>query len=234
LRLLFISIWVARPRESRAFSPGPAQVSTCLHTDDTIGSLSVISLLAAERQAYFRTFILTSVAGIFSLFPLLFTPGGSTIIFPEFLMLTPGRIRDQGCIFCDMACSSIPASISQSLRVSLCLAFKPLFSSYCRFPKSMPYVILDTVEKVYLAGFIPLQLFVAAVPAWTAYKQRIAPSSCTNPDGSPCPTANGLEFLPLMATSVYCAVGMVWGFCRLMFVYLNEESTYTGQLSEIK
>ena len=34
------------------------------------------SLLAAERQAYFRTFVLASVAGIFSLFPLIFTPAG--------------------------------------------------------------------------------------------------------------------------------------------------------------
>lgn len=34
------------------------------------------SLLAAERQAYFRTFVIASVAGIFSLFPLLFTPTG--------------------------------------------------------------------------------------------------------------------------------------------------------------
>jgi hypothetical protein len=38
----------------------------------------VYSLLAAERHAYFRTFILASVAGIFSLFPLLFTPAGTT------------------------------------------------------------------------------------------------------------------------------------------------------------
>lgn len=34
------------------------------------------SLLAADNQAHFRTFVLTSVAGIFSLFPLLFTPAG--------------------------------------------------------------------------------------------------------------------------------------------------------------
>lgn len=34
------------------------------------------SLLAAERQAYFRTFVLASVAGVFSLFPLIFTPLG--------------------------------------------------------------------------------------------------------------------------------------------------------------
>jgi len=39
----------------------------------------IFSLLAAERHAYFRTFILASVAGIFSLFPLLFTPAGTVL-----------------------------------------------------------------------------------------------------------------------------------------------------------
>jgi len=37
--------------------------------------------LAAERQAYFRTFVLASVAGIFSLFPLIFTPAGGFASF---------------------------------------------------------------------------------------------------------------------------------------------------------
>lgn len=34
------------------------------------------SLLSAENHAVFRTFVLASVAGIYSLFPLLFTPAG--------------------------------------------------------------------------------------------------------------------------------------------------------------
>ena len=38
--------------------------------------ITISSLLAAERHAYFRTFILASVAGVFSLFPLIFTPTG--------------------------------------------------------------------------------------------------------------------------------------------------------------
>lgn len=37
---------------------------------------SLCSLLAAESFALYRTFVLASVAGIFSLFPLLFTPLG--------------------------------------------------------------------------------------------------------------------------------------------------------------
>ena len=34
------------------------------------------SLLAAENQAFFRTFAIASIAGVYSLFPLLFTPAG--------------------------------------------------------------------------------------------------------------------------------------------------------------
>lgn len=34
------------------------------------------SLIATENHAYFRTFVIASVSGIFGLFPLLFTPQG--------------------------------------------------------------------------------------------------------------------------------------------------------------
>ncbi|KAI0921312.1 hypothetical protein AcW1_004670 [Taiwanofungus camphoratus] len=38
-----------------------------------------LSLLAAENHEYFRTFMLASISGIFSLFPLLFTPAGQHV-----------------------------------------------------------------------------------------------------------------------------------------------------------
>jgi len=51
---------------------------------------------------------------------------------------------------------------------------------------------------------------------------------------SPQEVVSSMEFLPLMVTSVYCAVGMLWGYFRLLFTYLNEEKTYQGQLSTIR
>jgi alpha-1,3-glucosyltransferase len=113
-----------------------------------------------------------------------------------------------------------------------------------RFPRSLYYVILDMAEKVYLAGFVFLQLFVLLFPLLSARsKHTIEAVACIPSDEVVCPDAvdapastdaSSLEFLPLMVTSVYCAVGIVWGFIRLMFVYLNEETTYQGQLSAIQ
>lgn len=115
----------------------------------------------------------------------------------------------------------------------------------------MVYVIMDTLEKVYLAGFPLLLLFVSAFPLMQGQPSvaHVAASmeTCVSADPlnfscrerqpgatqSP-PGVSGLLFLPLMATSIYCAVGLVWSFMRLGFIYLHEESTYQGQLSEIK
>ncbi|KAJ6629098.1 glycosyltransferase family 57 protein [Mycena sp. CBHHK59/15] len=169
-----------------------------------------LSLLAAERHAYFRTFIIASVAGVFSLFPLIFTPG-----------------------------ESIVKVVYSALWVLF--VYVPLTRRVYEFPRSLSFVIIDTLEKIYLAGFPLLQLFVTLFPIFIA--RRHAPpviDTCVpsadfiypEPDRHPAGVA-AMEFLPLMLTSVYCAVGLVWGFCRLMFVYLNEETTYQGPLSGI-
>ena len=103
-----------------------------------------------------------------------------------------------------------------------------------RFPKSLSYVILDMVEKIYLTGFVFLQLFIMLFPILSARsKHAVEEIACVPSDEVICPdvldapaTDDSMAFLPLMVTSVYCAVGIVWGFIRLMFVYLNEETTY--------
>ena len=87
-----------------------------------------------------------------------------------------------------------------------------------RFPKSIFYVILDTLEKMYLAGFILLQFFVTLYPMWLSRRE----------------SSGGMEFLPLMLTSVYCAVGLVHAFVRLAYVYVNEEIAYQGLLNEVQ
>lgn len=80
----------------------------------------------------------------------------------------------------------------------------------CRFPRSLPFVIIDTVERFYIAGFALLQLFVLAFPLLARTRSQSEGEEST------------MEFLPLMMTSVYCAVGLVWAFLRLSVIYLKD------------
>jgi alpha-1,3-glucosyltransferase len=107
----------------------------------------------------------------------------------------------------------------------------------------MVYVVMDFLEKLYLAGFPVLLAFVSLFPLLSGSSGSNAVAVCTRSDGSPCLEApynpekgagSAMEFLPLMLTSIYCAIGLVWSFLRLGFIYLNEETTYQGQLSELK
>ncbi|PPQ63414.1 hypothetical protein CVT24_004924 [Panaeolus cyanescens] len=184
-----------------------------VHEKAVLLVLIPLSLLAAERQAYFRTFVLASVSGVFGLFPLLFTPAGKSLLNPFFSNL-----------------SSEPGSHPRRVY---------------EYPKSMVYVIMDFLEKLYLAGFPVLLAFISLFPFLSGTSGSKAPegAACIPSDGNLCPEAHynpdegassAMEFLPLMLTSIYCAIGLVWSFLRLGFIYLNEESTYQGQLSEVK
>jgi alpha-1,3-glucosyltransferase len=107
-------------------------------------------------------------------------------------------------------------------------------------------VIIDILEKIYLAGFPLLQLFVTLFPV-IVHRQPASPGItmdvCIASDGFSCPESEPgasselgnktMEFLPLMLTSTYCAIGLVWAFLRLLFVYVKSETTYQGQLSGI-
>ncbi|KAI6047285.1 glycosyltransferase family 57 protein [Pisolithus marmoratus] len=130
-----------------------------------------LSLLAADNYAYFKTWLVASVAGIFSLFPLLF------------------------------------ASAETPVKIVYCLAWGvvticPLYKQVHEFPASWPLVLLDQLEYAYVVGFLPLQLFSIMFPMVAG----------ANPD---------IQFLPLMTTSVYCAIGLVWAFTRLSLLYFS-------------
>ncbi|KAF9058041.1 glucosyltransferase [Panaeolus papilionaceus] len=185
-----------------------------VHEKAVLLVLIPLSLLAAERHAYFRTFILASVSGVFGLFPLLFTPA-----------------------------ESIVKVVYSALWIAC--VYVPLSRRVYEYPKSLVYVIMDFLEKLYLAGFPVLLAFVSLFPflSGTAGSKAAGVTVCTSSDGSVCPDApykpekgasSAMEFLPLMLTSIYCAIGLVWSFLRLGFIYLNEESTYQGQLNEVK
>lgn len=224
-----------------------------------------LSFLAAERHAYFRTFILCNVAGIFGLFPLIFTPGGKHHRIERRYRLTLHQNPSlKCCILCCGSFSSMCHSIVRFMseyywhfcrtgksQCPICMsilngsiafvvswiapilthpALSPtlrMANEIChRYPRSPIFVIIDIAEKIYLAGFPFLLVFVAFFPV--CMNRRLGAEVEAKEVGST------MEFLPLMVTSVYCAVGIVWGYLRLLFTYLNEEKTYQGQLSTIR
>lgn len=111
-------------------------------------------------------------------------------------------------------------------------------AAYYRFPTSLPAVIVDQLERLYLAGFVLLQLFITLFPLVTAREASydsgtgitltcIAENNLTCPEPGPLPVrvasnVASMEFLPLMLTSVYCAVGSTWAFLRLSVFYLRD------------
>ncbi|KAI0069121.1 glucosyltransferase [Artomyces pyxidatus] len=89
------------------------------------------------------------------------------------------------------------------------VTFVPLNRRLYEFPRSLQAVIVGWAENLYLAGFIGLQLFVTVFPILT---RELAG------DGA----EKSWEFLPLMLTSLYCAVGLVWAYLRLAALYLMQ------------
>jgi alpha-1,3-glucosyltransferase len=175
-----------------------------VHEKAVLLVLIPLSLLAAESQAYFRTFVLASVAGVFSLFPLIFTPSESVV------------------------------KVIYSI-IWIAAVYVPLNRRIYEYPKSIVYAIIDSLEKVYLAGFPLLLLFVSMFP-YLQTQSESAVNACISSDTFVCsdpqfksgPKSSVLEFLPLMATSIYCALGLVWSFMRLGFIYLYEGTSYQG------
>ena len=66
----------------------PFRFASCLLQVSWRFSPFVFSLLAADNHAYFRTFVIASIAGIYSLFPLLFTPAGESHFYSRIFLLT--------------------------------------------------------------------------------------------------------------------------------------------------
>ncbi|EJD01446.1 glycosyltransferase family 57 protein [Fomitiporia mediterranea MF3/22] len=158
-----------------------------------------LSLLAAENHAFFRTFMLASVAGIYSLFPLLFTPAETLV------------------------------KVLYSI-IWMYLIFRPLQRRVYEFPRSLPMVIVDHLERLYLVGFTLLQVFVTVFPLLTGEAKQKVEDMKTAVDGAQSDSQavnystkseGSMEFLPLMLTSIYCAVGLTWAFLRLSYIYLK-------------
>ena len=84
-----------------------------------------------------------------------------------------------------------------------CIIASNISLNILRFPTTLPWVLLEGLENVYLLGFAPLLGFITAFPLIFGGNSQV-------------------EFLPLMMTSVYCALGLVWAFIRLGVMYIRQ------------
>ncbi len=79
---------------------------------------------------------------------------------------------------------------------------------HSRFPRSLPAVFIGLLETMYLWGFLVLTPVVTFYPILSKIFTQ-------NPER--------LEFLPLMLTSLYCALGLIWAYARLSFLYITSK-----------
>lgn len=90
-----------------------------------------------------------------------------------------------------------------------------LFLTIARFPRSRFAVALEFLERAYMLALIPVALFTELFPLVLAWRNQSHESTETEKQ------TGTLDFLPLMLTSVYCAIGIVWAFLRLSVIYLR-------------
>jgi len=88
------------------------------------------------------------------------------------------------------------------------VVFGPLQQRLYEFPRSLPAVIVGSLETMYLWGFLLLEIMVTLCPV---IAKSIGQGS------------EKLEFLPLMLTSLYCALGLIWAYARLSFLYITSK-----------
>ncbi|RIB29497.1 Glycosyltransferase Family 57 protein [Gigaspora rosea] len=135
-------------------------------------------LIATESLEHFRTFVILSISGLFSLFPLLFKS-------------TEAIIKISICVlWMVLTCLGLSQTLSTK-------------SESKTTPKPVKSTFVYLLENVYIVGFVILQFFTGVV-------HQIAFS-----DGK-------FQFLPLLATSVYCAIGIVYSWVRFTIIYFLE------------
>ncbi|KAN0127476.1 Glycosyl transferase [Lactarius tabidus] len=88
------------------------------------------------------------------------------------------------------------------------MVFGPLQQRLYEFPRTLPGVVIGFLETTYLWGFLLLEAVVTLCPI-------LAKHITQNPEQ--------WEFLPLMLTSLYCAVGLIWAYARLSFLYITSK-----------
>ncbi|KAH9977985.1 glycosyltransferase family 57 protein [Lactifluus volemus] len=88
------------------------------------------------------------------------------------------------------------------------VVFGPLQRQLYEFPRSFPAVVVGSLETIYLWGFLLLEITVTLSPMLARVIAR---------------DSEKWEFLPLMLTSLYCSLGLIWAYARLSFLYITSK-----------
>ncbi|KTG47708.1 hypothetical protein cypCar_00001609 [Cyprinus carpio] len=137
-----------------------------VHEKAILMAILPLSLLAVESREDARIFLILSITGHYSLFPLLFTTQELPIKILLLLLFTIFSLT----------------------------SLKTLFRK--------GGALLNPLEATYLLGLIPLELICEFVYPLTVWQKTF-------------------PFLPLMLTSIYCALGVTYAFIRLYISLLT-------------
>ncbi|GAA6022968.1 hypothetical protein JCM11491_005486 [Sporobolomyces phaffii] len=155
-------------------------------------------MTAADDDHHFRAYRTATVAGVCGLFPLLInsaeTPVKLVVSTVWFALVFPQVRR---------------------------VVYRPL--------PNLVSVVVDKLEAIYLAGFVLLQIYVSILHPML-FSTAAASRRSTDADAAHGPdrgadasstTTTTMEFLPLMLTSVYCAIGITASWLRLSWAYFS-------------
>eukprot|EP01134_Creolimax_fragrantissima_P005522 CFRG5522T1 len=152
-----------------------------VHEKAILTGLLPVILLAIRNPNLRKVCLILSVSGIYALFPL----------------------------FCE----------EREAPIKVCLLLLYIGYSYLTFgslsnpapDENLPGLSLPmfTLEWIYIAGFVPLQLYVGF--------------------GHSLVFCDGMEFLPLLLTSVYCSIGIVYAY---VYVYVDSIIVFAGAMKD--
>ncbi|GFR81799.1 alpha-1,3-glucosyltransferase [Elysia marginata] len=152
-----------------------------------------------------KIFLILSTTGYFSLFPLLFTPFENVIKVLLFVQATLFSFLAIRNFFQDNT-SKIKTSSSTTQQDQSCLPAGGFVGVLLHLP------LLSPGESAYLWGLAALGIFNSGLPTWLLGLNILS----------------HLPFLPLLLTSVYCAIGVVYCWLRFYRLFLCERQSQSA------
>ncbi|KAK4705531.1 hypothetical protein P7C70_g672, partial [Phenoliferia sp. Uapishka_3] len=197
-----------------------------VHEKAVLLFLIPLSLTAVEDEDHLRAYIIASCAGIYSLFPLLIKPIESpikiiyTLVWCGIVFSSLRRVvyRPLPSLISFLVDYAELAYITGFIFLQFCSSFSPALSSFfTNSPRSDVGFLHDALfGPVYAMIDVPSDnncvLDNATENACAEMGKRLVGKVLVE---------GKYEFLPLMVTSLYCAVGLVWAWLRLSWAFLS-------------